>query len=469
MPLRYQRLASAVFVLILFGSSVSAADSPQTTELIVDTSRAGDEIDLTRYSLGQGGISDKPMIDPHVDQLAQLHPQTIRLFVQEYFNLLPEHGRYHWDTLDKAIEAIVATGAKPIMCLCFKPKVLFPKTDHNLVHPGDYEAWEELIFRLVHHCNQERKFGIEYWEIGNEGDIGESGGCPYKFKADDYLVYYSHTVKAILNADPRAKVGGPALAGYQSPIGDALIQHAAKGQARLDFFSWHMYDNDPQKFRRSIKDIKAKLAKQSSLKNVETLLDEWNMSLSRPVLNPSFQPAFILENTFGFLEEGLTRGAYFHIRDFFVDSKQFTPFMSKSGTAFMAQWWNDMPQYDGLYDNQGRVRPAYYSFKLLSRIKGKRLPLSGATADVKALASTDDSKINVIVWNFPADGKGKKIEAILRLPSVKKGNFRLARLNPESAVNNLEIIRHGPVSELPSQPLRIALIPYEIHWVEIGP
>ena len=134
----------------------------------------------------------------------------------------------------------------------------------------------------------------------------------------------------------------------------------------------------------------------------------------------------------------------------------------------MAHWWNDMPQYDGLYDNQGRVRPSYYSFKLLSRIKGKRLPISGATADVKALAATDDGKINVIVWNFPADGKGKKIEAVLRFPSVKKRNFRLVRLNPESAVNNLEIIRHGPASELPSQPLRIALAPYEIYWVEIG-
>src|ERR1700745_2718033 len=99
---------------------------------------------------------------------------------------------------------------KPIMCLCMKPKVLFPKIDHELVHPTSYEEWKELIFRLVQHCNQDRKFGIEYWEIGNEGDMGESGGCPYKFKPDDYLVYYSHTAKAILNADPRAKVGGPA-------------------------------------------------------------------------------------------------------------------------------------------------------------------------------------------------------------------------------------------------------------------
>ena len=51
MPLRYPLLAGTFFLLIQFGSSASAADSPQTVELIVDTSRAGEEIDLTRYAL----------------------------------------------------------------------------------------------------------------------------------------------------------------------------------------------------------------------------------------------------------------------------------------------------------------------------------------------------------------------------------------------------------------------------------
>ena len=128
-----------------------------------------------------------------------------------------------------------------------------------------------------------------------------------------------------------------------------------------------------------------------------------------------------------------------------------------------------MPQYDGLYDNQGRVRPAYYSFKLLSLIKGKRLAILGATADVKALAAADDGKINVVVWNFPTDGKGKKTEVILRFPSAKEASFRMVRLNAQSAVNNLEIVRHGRISELQSQPLRMELAPYEIQWVEIGP
>jgi len=30
---------------------------------------------------------------------------VIRLFIQEYFNLLPERGRYHFDTLDRSVNA----------------------------------------------------------------------------------------------------------------------------------------------------------------------------------------------------------------------------------------------------------------------------------------------------------------------------------------------------------------------------
>src|SRR6266481_10148089 len=93
-------------------------------ELSIDTTQTAGDIDLTRFALGQGGLSDQPMIGPHLEQVAQLQPQTIRLFVQEYFDLNPAPGQYHWETLDRSIEAIIATGAKPLMCLCFKPRLL---------------------------------------------------------------------------------------------------------------------------------------------------------------------------------------------------------------------------------------------------------------------------------------------------------------------------------------------------------
>jgi hypothetical protein len=458
------RLSAVLLLLFIWPGLATAAP----LELTLDVSKLGETIDLTRYALGQGGLSDKAMFDAHVEQIAQLHPQTIRIFVQEFFNFYPERGHYHWNTLDKVIETILAAKAKPILCLCFKPKILFPQIDQRIVHPTDYREWEELIFQLVSHCNTDRKFSIEYWEVSNEPDIGEDGGCPYLFEAADYVTYYTHTVSAIRRADRQAKVGGPALAGYNSNIGAALIEHCGKGETPLDFFSWHIYHSEPGYFRKSIRDVKAKLAKFPKLTNAETIIDEWNMSLDQPALKPSFQPSFVLETTFGFLEEGLARSAYFHIRDSFVDEAQFATFMSPKGAAFVARWWNDTPQYDGLYDHQGRVRPAYYAFKLLSLIRGRRLAISGTTADVKGLAARSGGQVNAVIWNFPQPSSGETQEITLRLPESKTGQFRVTRLNAASVINQLELERAGNCAELDQSPIRFTLRPHEIRWLSIN-
>ena len=456
----------AILACALRGTVLAAAE-PATALLVVDTSRASGPIDLARYALGQGGLSEQPMISDRIEEIRQLHPQTIRLFVQEYFDLYPEHHRYHWATLDRAIEAILATGAKPIMNLCFKPRVLYPQINENIVDPSDYAEWEDLIFQLVKHCNEDRRYGIEYWEVANEGDIGEAGGCPYKFTPENYVVYYRHTVGAIRRADPHAKVGGPALADYKSPLGDALIDSAGQGNVPLDFLSWHLYDNDPRDFWKTIDYMKAKLAKFPRLTNVETILDEWNMSLGNPILDPYFQPAFVLETTLGFYNRGLSRSSYYHIRDYFVDPAVFSGFMSERARAGMARWWNVMPQYDGLYNNQNQVRPAYYAFKLLSLIKGQQVPVAGTNPDLNALAAREGRWVNVVVWNFPLEGTAKPYEVTLQFPAEKKGSVRVVRLNPESPTNCLEQVRNGRVTELERTPLRVTLRPYEIYWIEV--
>ena len=461
------RSVALAIAALLSCNSPAAVES--TVEWIVDVSQAGEAIDLTLYTLGQGGLSFKPMFDPHIDQIAQLQPQTIRVFVQEFFDLYPARGRFQWDKLDRFVEAILATGAKPILSLCFKPSALFPKIDQRVVHPTDYEEWEELIFRLVKHCNEERRFGIQYWEIGNEPDIGEDGGCPYLFQKEDYVIYYDHTARAIQRADARVKIGGPALAWYKSEIADALIEHCGKRDTPLHFLSWHVYQSDPNYFRKTIQEMKAKLAAYPKLKDTETIIDEWNMSLDKPNLAPGFQPAFVLQTTLAFFETGLSRSAYYHIRDFFVDEAVFAKFMSPGGAAFVAHWWNDMPQYDGLWDNQGRVRPAYYAFKLLSLIRGQRIPIQGKTPELNGLAAKNGETVHVVLWNFPESGAKENRQVTIRFEGMKAGQFRETRLNSSAPVNPLEIRRHGSVAELGNAPLQMAMPPYEIRWISVGP
>jgi len=71
-------------------------------------------------------------------------------------------------------------------------------------------------------------------------DIGEDGGCPYRFKPDSYVRYYQHTAAAILRAEPEARVGGPALANVRSPLLPALLDAAQTNRTPVHFVSWHI-------------------------------------------------------------------------------------------------------------------------------------------------------------------------------------------------------------------------------------
>jgi hypothetical protein len=328
-----------------------------------------------------------------------------------------------------------------------------------------------LLEHLVKHCN-ESHLEVGFWEINNEVDLGESGGSPYLFTPQSYLTYYTHTVKAIRRADPNAKVGGPALAfgphpGKETPILDALLEHCGKGNAPLDFISWHLYDNNPKLFQEEVREARARLAKYDTLKNVETVLDEWNMDLGAPIaVNPNYQPAFVMENTHGFFEEGLSRSGYYHITDFYFDPKS-APYLSAEGVESNDHLFNVMPLYLGLFDTEGRVRPTYFAFKLLSLIRGDKLAIEGAGPEVKGFAARNKGWIHMVFWNFP-EGEGKDYDVNVRFPQQKTGGFQLIRLDPESAVNNFKIVRAGDLEKLEGASLRVTLHPYEIYWIELS-
>jgi xylan 1,4-beta-xylosidase len=461
-----KRIIACLLFSLLLITSCNHNDKEQL-QLNIDATAVSGEIDLTRYSLGQGGLSSQPMIDAHIAQLQQLHPKIIRFFIQEYFNLYPAKGKYNWAILDKTLDAIVATGARPIPNICFKPTVLFPKLDQDIVFPTSYKEWDELVYQLVKHCN-EKKYGIEYWELGNEVDIGELGGCPYRFKPGDYLIFYKHTSDAVLRADKNAKVGGPTLAYYINPIGDSLIAFCGKGNAPLDFFSWHGYNDDIDFFRKSIRYIHEKLARYPSLKNTETMITEWNMDIFNPDQSLYRQPAFILEMTKMFYDEGLSASAYYHICDYYVNPDEFISFMSKSNIENFTNMFNIM-SYLGMYDSQGRVRPAYNVFLLLSQMKGQKLEVKGVKEDIRAISVLSGNWAYTIFWNYPANKKGKTYECTVNFTNIKDRGYRIIRINPESALYNIETLKFGNTVEFKTKPATFTLKPFDIVMVELRP
>jgi xylan 1,4-beta-xylosidase len=390
----------APFFVLFAASAISAPSQNRTVALRLNLGDTAGPLEIDRFALGQGGLSEEPIWGDRIAEIRDLHPSIIRLFIQEYFDLLPVHGRYHWQTLDESVDLIRKTGATPLMNIDFKPKVLYPTIDEKIVDPNSYEEWEQLIYNMVRHY-KERGSGIRYWEVSNEPDIGENGGCPYLFTPENYTRYYQHTVAAVLRADPDARVGGPALAGSGSAILPALLSFCEAGKAPLHFVSWHIYNSDPARIRGTIDRVKTLLAKYPSL-HPETFLNEWNMALRDPPTDPQFQPCFITEVAYQMKAGGLDYSCYYHIKDYHVDLDRFAKFMSPVGAGLMARWWNRTSQWDGLFDYQNHVRPSYYAFKLLSRLTGERLRLDSADATVHGFATWDPKMLvyNVLLWNY---------------------------------------------------------------------
>ena len=381
---------------------------------------------MGRYSVGQGGVSDEPMFDQHVGALKLLQLKLIRLFVQEYFNVYPDHGVYHWDTLDRCVDTIRRTTAHPLMGITIKPKVLFPKIDPTIVHPNDYAEWEELIYQMVTHYLG-RGSGIEYWEVFNEPDIGEIGGCPGIFSPEDYCIYYEHTVRAIRRADPKAKVGGPTVSWYGRPHVRALMEHCANRGLPLDFISWHAYWNDPVIWSESITKVKALLGEFPQLK-CETIIDEWNVGLRDPRQEPGYQPCFILESTRLFLEHGLSHSCFFHIRDWPMDPEQWATFMTTEAVQSFVAAGNLELTHLGLFDFQGTPRPSYFAFRMLSVLTGRRAEVETSAENVKVLAGyhRENRSLHVLAWNFAVETP-PDAEVTLTVKGLE-GNWRVRRI-----------------------------------------
>jgi len=456
-------MRSTIAALELFLAAIPLLAQP-VAKVQVDLSQRLGPMHIERMALGQGGLSEEPMWEGRVAEIRALKPALIRLFIQEYFDLLPERGRFHFETLDRSVDTILKTGARPLMCICFKPRSLFPIVDQDIVEPEDYDAWENLIFNLVRHY-RERGAGIQYWEVGNEPDIGEDGGCPYRFKPDSYVRYYQRTAAAILRADPAAKVGGPALASVRSPIFPALLESASKDGLPLHFVSWHIYSSDPKAVRGTIEYARELLKKHPSLRP-ETFLDEWNMDLTNPPLDPRFQPCYIAEVIWNMKEAGLDYSCYYHIRDWYVDPQRFAAFFSPQGAAFMARWWNRMPQFDGLFDYQNTVRPSYFAFKLLSRLAGEKLAFSSSHASVHGFAS-DDPQLrmqNVLLWNFAASWVSAEVE-LRNIPrDLRARHITLDAASANSDENTR--LRPEPFFKIPrgTHRLELQLEPYSMHY-----
>jgi len=130
----------------------------------------------------------------------------------------------------------------------------------------------------------------------------------------------------------------------------------------------------------------------------------------------------------------------------------------------MAHWWNTMPQYSALFDHHGRVRPAWYAFRLLGQLDGPRYTVTGEGGNIRAIAGEGDGYKHLVVWRYEDDG-ADEVEVHLDLAGVKSRSARVVKLDSAAPVNNIKVVYFGRSEDLGNVALKLK--PWDVRWIEV--
>ncbi|MBO7743687.1 hypothetical protein I8J29_05730 [Paenibacillus sp. MWE-103] len=365
-----------------------------------------------RHTISHGGINSHPLPERVVQGAKKLKPRLLRTFIQEYFAIYPEHGRFDWTKLDPYMDSLAATGAKVVAAVTIKPKPLYPAVNQYEVMPNDIAEWQQVIRALVNRYSVEKQI-VTYWEIGNEGDIGEDGGCPYFFRnPDDYNEYYRFTSEAILDAFPEAVIGGPALANPDHAMMKSFIDYCAAGNAPLDFISWHVYNRDPQVHRAYTNKFRGYLEQSGIVPLPEMLVTEYSTSFDTVhVEELAYAPeraSMIAAGIMAMMDAGLDYSFYYHVWDQVNYVHEFEPFYEHVN-KIMTRHWNETPHRFGMFGVHTEVRPHYFVYQMLSRMGDEKLAASSDRDDLLIHAVRSQGRIAALLVNYGIESAEDRI------------------------------------------------------------
>lgn len=365
-------------------------------------------------NLDQGGEEPKEMLASVVEEVKELSPEYIRLdHIYDAFKVVSRtdgHLTYDWTGLDKAIEVILATGAKPFLSLSYMPIVI---SSGDMIAPAkDWSEWGQVVQATIEHYSGRSQKNIDgiIYEVWNEPDL--FGG--YKtYGGKNYLEMYSASAKAAAraqNVNP-FEIGGPATTGLYQNWEERLIKYVAGNDLRMDFLSWHRYSYDLEQYERDARQARKWAENIPALVNFKFYVTEWGHNSE---VDPGYDEKFGAIHTLAgarVMMGSIDRAVLFEIKD------------GPGAEKYWGRWGILTHEKFGTPEK----KPRYHALQFLNNLGPYRLSVAGEGSWIKSIASTDDKgNLKIMVVNY--DPKGLHSEAVpMTFENLPKGNFKITR------------------------------------------
>ena len=324
---------------------------------------------------------------------------------------------YDFAFTDELIKALMEYGVEPYFRLGVTIENQCQVKAYRIHPPKDYGKWARVCEHIVRHYNEGWAngfyFNIKYWEIWNEPENRDDPKLNQMWTgtAAQYYELYEVTARHLKKCfGDKIKVGGYAACGFYGVFADPqkyglpfqkrddvrynspkevyrvnfflnFIKYIKEHHAPIDFFSWHTYGGVDTVVPEA--DFVDKVLCENGYGNIETHLNEWNLSHSRKTnTGTSYASAHVMAVMLAMQHKNTDMLMYYDAR------------------------YVSISAYGGFYDlNTFEPSNIYYAFKAFGELYalGNEAECSCHEDGIFALAATDGEKRSMILSNINAD------------------------------------------------------------------
>jgi len=257
------------------------------------------------------------------------------------------------------------------------------------------------MVEVVRHFNDEKRWGkkLRYVEIWNEPDNKQF----WLNDRAEFAPFFVQAAKAIKIALPEVKVGGPGFtpAGALSPQGQQftndLLNQLQKEKVQMDFFSWHVYSNDPNDYAKAAVFYREALDKHGYTKT-ESHISEWNTdTFDRSQQGGKVEVPDAVTLRASGKASAFTTAAWIALQQNKVDASTFYRGPDPDINA---------PQFYGIFYADGKPKPTALAFKLWAKMAAHptRLALTMNGGDPKSVwtlaGQNANGEITILIANI---------------------------------------------------------------------
>ena len=353
-----------------------------------------------------------------------------------------EHERYNFTYLDRVMDSYLAAGLRPFIELGFMPEKMASGTQTifywkgNTTPPADHEKWAAMIKATLRHLAE--RYGeseVSQWpcEVWNEPNLR---GFWENADKEKYLQLYATSARAVKEALPRMRVGGPAICGgegSQQWVRDFLT-FCRDEKLPVDFVTRHAYmGNTPERKGRYL---------YHDMRTVESLLEE--MQETRRIID-SF-PEY--------------RGMEMHITEFNTSYNPFCPIHdTNQNAAFIAgllaclgdvaasySYWTFGDVFEeqgvplrpfhggfGMIANGMIAKPTMWTFAFFNNLKGECVYRD----EHAVILRRADGSLEGVLWNLCREERAK-LDLTIDLPEMGERSL-ITRTVDEDVCNPLKV------------------------------